>query len=311
MGGAAALWRLLSLLLCVSGAQTANIVCGSAPLNKKTRIVGGETADPGSWPWQVSLQRNGFHFCGGSLITEEYILTAAHCFQGSGYTTSGLAVVLGEDSLSTSSSNQVSRSVSRIINHGGYDSDSNNNDISLLKLSSPVTFTDYIQPVCLTAADTSPDVGSNVWVTGWGTLSSGGSSPDRLQEVQVPVVSQSQCASSYGSQNIDINDNMLCAGEAGKDSCQGDSGGPLVYKINGTWAQGGVVSFGIGCALSSFPGVYARVSQYMTWISENTGKTAGFIDATGNLSNRATQLTPQLSLVLSVLMALLIFCLHP
>lgn len=307
----AALWGTLSLLVFVSGARAQSIFCGSAPLNTKTRIVGGETASPGSWPWQVSLQRNGFHFCGGSLISDEWILTAAHCFQGSGDTTSGLAVVLGEDSLTTSSSNQLSRSVSEIINHPSYSSSNNNNDMSLLKLSDPVSYTDYIQPVCLTAANTAPDVGSDVWVTGWGTLSSGGSSPDRLQEVMVPVVSQSQCSDSYASQNIDITNNMICAGQAGKDSCQGDSGGPLVYKINGSWVQTGVVSFGIGCALSQYPGVYARVSEYTSWISGHTSRTAGFMDAAGNLSSRAAQLSPPLSLALSVLLALLVFYLHP
>lgn len=307
-----ALWRILSLLLVVSGGAGAqSIVCGSAPLNSKTRIVGGETATAGSWPWQVSLQRNGFHFCGGSLISNDFILTAAHCFQGSGFTTSGLAVVLGEDSLSTSSSNQLSRSVSEIINHPSYDQDTYNNDISLLRLSDTVSYTNYIQPVCLTAADTGPDTGSNVWVTGWGTLSSGGSSPDQLQEVQVPVVAQSQCQSSYSSQGITINSNMMCAGQQGKDSCQGDSGGPLVYTINGTWAQAGVVSFGIGCAQSNFPGVYTRVSQYVSWISGHTSKTAGFIDTAGNLSNRATQLTPPLTLLLTVFTGATAVCLHP
>lgn len=220
-------------------------------------------------------------------------------------------MVLGEDILSTSSPNQVTATVSEIINHPNYDSDTYNNDMSLLKLSSPVSFTNYIQPVCLTSYNTGPDTGSDVWVTGWGTLSSGGSSPDKLQEVMVPVVSQSQCDSSYSSQGININDNMLCAGQTGKDSCQGDSGGPLVYKINSTWVQAGVVSFGIGCAQSNYPGVYARVSQYVSWISGHTDKTTGFMDAAGNLSNRATQLTPPLTLLLTLITGLMAVWLHP
>lgn len=305
------LWGFLSLFLVFTGAGAQSIVCGSAPLNTKTRIVGGETASPGSWPWQVSLQRNGFPFCGGSLVTDQWILTAAHCFQGSGDTTSGLMAVLGEDSISVSSPNQVSKSVSEIINHPSYDSSNNDNDMCLLKLSSGVNFTNYIQPVCLTAANTVPSTGSDVWVTGWGTLSSGGSTPDRLQEVMVPVVSQAQCESSYSTQDITITNNMLCAGVGGRDSCQGDSGGPMVYKINGSWVQAGVVSFGIGCALSTYPGVYAKVSQYTSWISGHTDRTAGFMDAAGNLSNRAPHLSPPLSLLLCALTALLAFYLRP
>lgn len=300
MRGPSALWGILPLLLLLSGARAQSIVCGNAPLNTKTRIVGGEAATAGTWPWQVSLQRNGGHFCGASLISDRWLLTAAHCFQGSGETTSGLRAVLGEDSLTTSSPNQLSMSVEQIINHPDYEASTFNNDLCLLRLSSGVSFTDFIQPVCLTAANTGPSDGSGVWVTGWGTLSSGGARPDQLQEVMVPVVPQATCRNSYSS----LTDNMLCAGEAGRDSCQGDSGGPLVYKINSSWVQAGVVSFGQGCAQAGFPGVYARVSQYTSWISGHTGRSSGFMDSAGNLSNRGTQLEPHVTLVLSVIAAL-------
>lgn len=305
MDGPSAVWGILSLLLLISGAQAQSIVCGNAPLNDKTRIVGGETATAGAWPWQVSLQRNGGHFCGGSLVGDNWVVTAAHCFQGQ--TTSGIQAVLGEDSLSTSSPNQVSRSLAQIIIHPDYNPSTFDNDICLLRLSSSVSFTNYIQPVCVTATNTDPSDGSGVWVTGWGTLSSGGSSPDQLQEVNVPIVPQATCRNSYST----LTDNMICAGEEGRDSCQGDSGGPLVYKINNSWALAGVVSFGQGCAQANFPGVYARTSRYMTWISDNTGRTTGFIDAAGNLSSRASQLCPHLTLVLSLLTGLMAFYLRP
>uniref|UniRef100_A0A3B3DV15 Zgc:100868 n=1 Tax=Oryzias melastigma TaxID=30732 RepID=A0A3B3DV15_ORYME len=170
----------------------------------------------------------------------------------------------------------VSRSVSQIIVHPNYNSQSQDNDVSLVKLSSSVTFNDYISPVCLAAAGSDFPGGTTAWVTGFGTLSSGGSVSSTLQEVSVPIVSNSQCNASYGS----ITNNMICAGltDGGKDSCQGDSGGPLVSEQSGRWILAGIVSFGRGCALPNFPGVYARVSEYQTWIdTQITSNQTGFI----------------------------------
>ncbi|KAK3505692.1 hypothetical protein QTP70_004466, partial [Hemibagrus guttatus] len=180
-------------------------VCGKPPLNNK--IVGGEDASPGSWPWQVSIQRNGFHFCGGSLINENWVLSAAHCFQR--YTAPEITIYLGIESLEGTNSNKQQRSASIIINHQKYNDITKDNDIALVQLSSA--------------------------------------------EVRVPIVSNSVCAKAYGSGSI--TDNMMCAGlvQGGKDSCQGDSGGPLVVMNNGVWVQGGIVSFGYGCALPNVP----------------------------------------------------------
>ncbi|KAM9530532.1 trypsin-1-like [Salvelinus alpinus] len=141
--------------------------------------------------------------------------------------------------------NEVSRTVTQIVCHPNYISSTSNNDICLLKLSTPVTFTNYIWPI--------------------------------LQEVDVPVVGNRQCNCNYGVGSI--TENMICAGlsAGGKDSCQGDSGGPIVSKQGSRWIQSGVVSFGHGCALANFPGVYARVSQYQTWInSQITSDQPGF-----------------------------------
>ncbi|XP_034426287.1 transmembrane protease serine 9-like isoform X2 [Hippoglossus hippoglossus] len=240
-------------------------LCGITPLN--TRIVGGEDAPPGSWPWQISLQMFGSHFCGGSLINREWVMTAAHCFSST--STSGLQVSLGRQNLQGTNPNQVSRSVARILLHPNYDSDSSNNDIALLRLSSPVKFTDYIRPVCLASSDSVFNNGTDSWVTGWGNVKEGVSLsfPETLQEVEVPVLGNRQCNCLNGVGTV--TDNMICAGvlAGGKDSCQGDSGGPMVNKQGSVWVQSGVVSFGFGCARPNLPGVYSRVSRYQSWIN--------------------------------------------
>ncbi|XP_076134543.1 mast cell tryptase-like [Alosa pseudoharengus] len=253
-------------------------VCGRPPLN--TRIVGGQDAPAGNWPWQASLQSSGSHFCGGSLINKEWVLTAAHCFESSDPT--GLTVVLGLEDLEGSNANSVRRSVNRIINHPSYDSGTNDNDIALLRLSAPVNFTDYVSPVCLAASGSEFSNGTDSWVTGFGNIASEVSlpSPGTLQEVQVPIIGNRQCDCWYEVENIDITDNMICAGLAarGKDSCQGDSGGPMVNKQESVWVQSGVVSFGIGCAQPNFPGVYTRVSRYESWInSQISSDQPGFV----------------------------------
>lgn len=174
-------------------------VCGVTPVTN--RIVGGADAPAGSWPWQVSLQRFGRHVCGGSLINREWVMSAAHCFsrwvavtvQSSNrivcrslvntlcvcdfsISTNGWQVSLGRQNLQGTNPNEVSRPVSRIILHPYYDRDSSNNDISLLRLSSAVTFTDYVRPVCLAASDSVFNNGTDSWVTGWGDVSEGGES---------------------------------------------------------------------------------------------------------------------------------------
>ncbi|XP_049915642.1 transmembrane protease serine 9-like [Epinephelus moara] len=256
-------------------------LCGITPLNN--RIVGGEDAPAGSWPWQVSLQRFGGHVCGGSLINREWVMSAAHCFSSS--STSGWQVSLGRQNLQGENPNEVSRTVARIILHPNYDSDTSNNDIALLRLSSPVTFTDYIRPVCLAASDSVFNSGTDSWVTGWGAVEEGVSLPfpETLQEVEVPVVGNRQCNCLNGVGTI--TDNMICAGllAGGKDSCQGDSGGPMVNQQGSVWVQSGVVSFGFGCARPNLPGVYSRVSSYQSWINSHiSSDQPGFVRFTSS-----------------------------
>jgi len=260
---------LLVTLVLVGSALAQNIdqscKCGQKTIN---RIVGGQPTEVNEWPWQAALMlgSNG-PFCGGSLIADRYVLTAAHCTEGQ--RASDLTVRLGEHQINSNSESQiVTRRVSKIIEHENYQGGSEINDIALLKLSSPVQFRSEIWPVCL-PPQTPLYTGKVATVTGWGTTSSGGSASNVLREVDVEVKSNTQCQSSYGSSSI--RDTMLCAGSRGKDSCQGDSGGPLVFKDGGNnYDQIGVVSWGYGCANPSYPGVYTRVSKYLTWIKDNT-----------------------------------------
>uniref|UniRef100_A0A3B5LV66 Peptidase S1 domain-containing protein n=1 Tax=Xiphophorus couchianus TaxID=32473 RepID=A0A3B5LV66_9TELE len=261
----------------------AKFFCGAAPLNTRsdTRIVGGQEAAAGAWPWQAQLVIQG-GLCGGSLINSQWVLSAAHCFKSTrdmspvsfSTSTSGVTVYLGLQSL-TSSANVVSRSAAQIIVHPDYNSNTNDNDVALVQLFSAVTFTNYVRPVCLAADGSVFPSGLDCWVTGWGTLSYA----SKLT-LDVPIVSNSQCSASYST----LTNNMLCAGltNGGKDSCQGDSGGPLVTKNGTVWVQAGVVSYGNGCAQPGYPGVYARISNYQTWInSQVSGEQPGYISFQG------------------------------
>ncbi|XP_060776193.1 serine protease 27-like [Neoarius graeffei] len=256
------------LVLYLKGSLSQLNVCGHAPFN--TRIVGGQSASDGMWPWQVSLQSpayTGGHFCGGSLINKDWVLTAAHCFSST--KTSGLTVYLGKQTLSGLNPNQIARGVKQVILHPNYNSGTQDNDIALLLLNSSVTFTDYIIPVCLAGEGSNFPRDILSWITGWGSTASGVplSSPGVLQEAVVPIVDTLLCDFLLGFGSI--TPNMICAGyfQGGKDTCQGDSGGPLVIKQGAVWIQAGITSWGKGCAQPSSPGVYTRVSQYQTWLS--------------------------------------------
>ncbi|KTG33552.1 hypothetical protein cypCar_00002657 [Cyprinus carpio] len=276
------MWRLtcvgLALLLCVQGSLSQLNVCGQAPLNN--RIVGGVDAFEGSWPWQVSLHSSNFggHFCGGSLINSEWVLTAAHCLPG--VSASNLLVYLGKRTQQGVNTYEISRNVISIIVHPSYNSQTSDNDIALIHLSSTVTFNDYIKPVCLAAQNSAFPSGTSSWITGWGDVQAGVSlpAPGILQETMVPVVANDQCNTLLGSGSV--TSNMMCAGliEGGKDTCQGDSGGPMVSKQCSVWVQSGITSWGYGCAEPNAPGVYTRVSQYQSWITNNIGQNLpGFI----------------------------------
>ncbi|XP_054457937.1 serine protease 27-like [Anoplopoma fimbria] len=261
------------MILLSRGCHSQLPVCGLAV--KNTRIVGGQNAAPGSWPWLVSLNSDGRPFCAGSLINNQWVLTAAHCLPGSDRLTT--TVYLGRNSQTGPNFNEVETSLESINCHPSYNFLTNENDICLLKLSAPVDFTTYIQPVCLASAMSTFHTDVSSWVTGFGeTQFDSSSRADILQEVNLPIVGNNECKCTYP----EITDNMICAGfkEGGKDACQGDSGAPLVTKKGFMWIQSGIVSFGLGCARPMTPGVYTRVSEYEEWITTMTGSSEpGFV----------------------------------
>jgi len=242
---------------------TAAIISTSAYSMPTVRIIGGAESNPDTYPWMVSLQsKGGEHFCGASLISNQWILTAAHCVNED--KADNLQVVISEFDLKTKSQQEVTRSISQISYHKDYGDD---NDIAILKLSSPVEKT----PIALATPElmSSFNTGDTLRVMGWGNRSTSGEDfPNILHEVQVPLADHGTCKTNYQSESIDITDNMICAGlaDGGKDSCQGDSGGPLVFQKDNHWYQAGVVSFGVGCAQANFFGVYTNVANYLTWI---------------------------------------------
>ena len=244
---------------------------------RDARIVGGQDADPGEYPWQVRVSPSGF-LCGGTLIDREWVLTAAHCVvteSNAPMSPSDVSVVLGDHNLSGNDGTEQSINTSQVIVHPQYGSAGNDYDIALLKLASPANIVPGTVETIELNTDANLAAGTNAVVTGWGTTSSGGSISQILQEVTVPLVSNQTCAGSYGST---ITDNMICAGfqAGGKDACQGDSGGPLVIQTgSGGWKHVGIVSFGNGCAAPDFYGVYARTSRFIDWIETNSGITVG------------------------------------
>merc|ERR1719228_1732795 len=267
-----------TLLLLVALAQVSWVLgdCGKPAIspNVNAFIVGGNEATAHSLPWQISLQATYFgfdlgHICGGSIINDQYIVTAAHCLTNP---VMGFKVVVGAHSLRRGSDYQETFVVDKVIIHESYDeNDGSVGDIALLKLADKITYSDGVQPACLPKKTQVYDDDDEFLVSGWGALTEGGSSPDKLQQVIVPHFNHDKCNKIpfYAGR---IPDTVICAGypEGRKDACQGDSGGPLVTLIDDEWTLAGVVSWGIGCARRNRPGVYTDVAKYIDWIEDHT-----------------------------------------
>nr|XP_056708854.1 plasminogen [Euleptes europaea] len=237
--------------------------CGKAKFEPNrcfARIVGGCVSKPHSWPWQISLRTSfNLHFCGGTLIDPQWVLTATHCLERSPRA-SAYKVVVGLHRERATETSVQSCDVEKLFK------EPSGADIALLKLKSPVQLTDQVIPACLPAVNTMVADRAECFVTGWGeTKGTGGDGI--LKETGFPVIENKVC-NRPEFLNGRVRTTELCAGniDGGTDSCQGDSGGPLVCEEQGKYILQGVTSWGLGCAQPMKPGVYVRVSRFIPWI---------------------------------------------
>lgn len=254
------------------GAKNGPQAYGGLDIQDEERIVGGHNAELNEWPWIVGLFNNGRQFCGGSLIDDRHVLSAAHCVAHmTSWDVARLTARLGDYNIRTPTETQhIERKIKRVVRHRGFDMRTLYNDISILTIDQPATFTKNIHPICLPGGSRAY-AGLVATVIGWGSLRESGPQPSVLQEVSIPIWTNSECRLKYGAAAPGgIVEHMICAGKASMDSCSGDSGGPLMVNEGGKWNQVGVVSWGIGCGKGQYPGVYTRVTAFLPWIQKNS-----------------------------------------
>uniref|UniRef100_A0A4Q8K3P6 U19-Liphistoxin-Lsp1a_1 n=1 Tax=Liphistius sp. SGP-2016 TaxID=1905180 RepID=A0A4Q8K3P6_9ARAC len=250
--------------------------CGEGPI-LSGRIVGGNETEPNKWPWQASLMLTHpqfgkiGHWCGAVVVDKLWVMTAAHCILNPLFSLPQPVfwkVRVGEHNLKLTEGHEKTIQVAEVHYNPwyyGYDK-----DIALLKLEKPLTFNDYVSPICIPDEDAGFQ-GMKCIASGWGKVDFNKKGSNVLREVEIQILDNSVCHGPYFSvYKIPIKGWHICAGtvEGGKGTCQGDSGGPLQCLINGQYYIAGITSFGSGCAKPGFPDIYTRVSYFTDWIEE-------------------------------------------
>lgn len=252
-------------------------LCGLVA-SKTGRIIGGEESEYLQWPWMVSVRlalvpgKLFAHKCGGAIINSRWILTASHCIDKS--PAEAIRVRFAEHDLSHSNEKyrHFDRPVEKVISHSQFDPDTFANDIALLKLTQPVEYSPAVKPICLADDEREMFTNRTAVTAGWGKTDPHGTiTLGPLRHGRLQVLSNQQCERQHRSSIPII---FMCAAENGIDSCEGDSGGPLMLKVTSRehdsprWTAIGIVSWGVGCAEPSHPGVYTRITTYKSWIRQ-------------------------------------------
>ncbi|XP_041784453.1 chymotrypsin-2-like [Anopheles merus] len=250
----------LSVLLTICLAATAlGNVLSPEYYEWAGRIVGGQNAGTNQFPYQVSLRSSGnSHFCGGSIINNRYVLSAAHCTVGR--TTANTISVVGAIFLNGGG---IAHSTARIVNHPNYNANTLANDVSLVQTATFITYTAAVQPIAL---GTNFVTGGGAVASGWGQLGANVGIPNHLQFLNTQIITLADCRNRHTTANAGrVFDSTVCTlSPSGQGMCMGDSGGPLVQG----GALHGIVSWGIPCGLG-MPDVFARVSSFVGWINAN------------------------------------------
>ncbi|XP_008589689.1 PREDICTED: serine protease 55 [Galeopterus variegatus] len=264
---------LLAVLLLMWPTEVADLGCGERPVfegtTRHSRIVGGMEAEVGEFPWQVSIQAGNEHFCGGTVLSKWWVLTAAHCFYSENLSPKDLTVVVGANDL-TSSSVEV-KEVTSIVSHKDFQRASMDNDIALLLLASPVKLSGLTVPICLPSRPL-PTKWHECWVAGWGQTDAAekNSMTTDLMKVPMVIIDWQECLKVFAG----LTKNMLCAGYQNEsyDACQGDSGGAFICTPGPgmKWYQVGIVSWGRSCGQKDTPGIYTLLENYKLWIENVT-----------------------------------------
>jgi secreted trypsin-like serine protease len=277
------IFMILSLAALALGKPNAKagITLNNIPIGEGNgiKIIGGNDAAPGAYPWQVSLQNLSpsgvrYHMCGGTLVDPTHVVCASHCVVDQD--ASRLEIVAGGHNIQNASESTQQRvQVKELIAHANFSMTTIRNDVSIIVLATPIVFNERAQPLRLSVATSVEPTGKCI-NTGWGNSNPTGGQPviipDALQEVELDIVKHSTCQLDYFL-IATITNGMVCAGrpERGYGACNGDSGGPLICFDNEGPYLAGIVSFGMQpCGQARFPSVYTRVGAYVDWIRERT-----------------------------------------